>query len=50
MQRVKNFGVALSGYAAPTPVPKLSSATELVGRPRQVEKPSLTRLEMVRRF
>ena len=37
-------------HVAPTPVPMLSLATGLIGLPRQVEKPSLTRLEMVRRF
>ena len=37
-------------YVAPTPVWRLPLATGLAGRPRQVAKPSLTRLEMVRRF
>src|SRR5712692_7110013 len=48
IQKDKNFAVADSRYVTPTPVPRLSPGTGLTGRPRQVEKPSLTRLEIVR--
>jgi hypothetical protein len=51
MQIDKNFPMAHSRYVTPTPVWTLPLATGVIGpRPRQVEKPSLTRLEMVRRF